>query len=112
MTRPPKRKRRVRRKWCYAQLPGVYGIDSHFCGTAVLWSEWKAHCWCPLCKIDFIPERNGVFDGPIPLGAANLMGIRFDRINLKTQKLVRQEDYLNGPQDAPSVDRTDNEKVK
>lgn len=92
----PKKKRRSRRKWCYAMRPAVYGIPPCKCGNADLqWSEWKRHVWCDRCKLDFVPEHNGVFDGPIPLGCANMMGIRFDRIDIKANKIIRQEEYLN-----------------
>ena len=88
-------RRRVKRKWCYAQLPAEYGIGPCKCGNADLqWSEWKGHVWCVKCERDFIPEHNGVFDGPIQLRTANMLGMRFDRIDLRTMKVVRQEEYL------------------
>lgn len=31
----------------------------------------------------------GIFDGPIPVNAAGLLGISFDRINLETGKFER-----------------------
>ena len=101
MTRSPRRKsakRRARRKWCYAQPPAVYCLGPCVCGNAKLqWSEWRGHLWCAKCKLDFVPKHNGIFDGPIPVGCANLLGIRFDRIDLKTRKLVRQEEYMGVP---------------
>jgi len=91
-----KQKRRSKRKWCYAQPPSFFCIEGHDCGNCNLqWSEWKNHVWCDKCKMDFIPKHWGILDGPIPLGLANMMGIRFDRIDLKKNKLIRQEDYLS-----------------
>jgi hypothetical protein len=84
-----------RREWCYAQSPQVYAIAPCSCGNAeTQWSEWTGRLWCDKCGRDFVPAHNGVFDGAIPLHAANLLGIRFDRIDLLTMKVVRQKEYL------------------
>lgn len=94
----PESGQKVKRDWCYAQLPAAYAVAPCECGNAdIQWSEWKGHCWCAKCEIDFIPTHNGVFDGPIPLGAAHLFGVRFDRINLLTNLLEREEDYMAAP---------------
>ena len=88
-------KRRVRRKWHYIQRPAAFCIGPCKCGNSDLqWSEWQKHVWCDKCKLDFIPTHNGVFDGPIPLNLANMMGIRFDRWDMKKKTIIRQEDYL------------------
>lgn len=90
--------RRSRRKWCYAQPPATYAIGPCKCGNSELqWSEWKGYVWCNKCSLDFIPTHNGIFDGPIPLGAANLMGIHFDRIDLYTQKIIKETEWLQIP---------------
>ena len=90
-----KPKRRRRRKWCYTMRPAVYEISPCDCGNRdIEWSEWEGHCWCAKCKRDFIPKSGGLFDGPIPLKLANMMGIRFDRYDLATKKVIRQEEYL------------------
>lgn len=34
-----------------------------------------------------MPAHNGVFDGPIPVATAGLLGMSFDRINLETNKI-------------------------
>lgn len=87
--------KRRRRKWAYCMWPSTYQIPPCACGNVnIQWSEWEKHVWCDVCKKDFIPEHNGVFDGPIPLGLANMLGIRFDRYDLKTLTITRQEDYL------------------
>ena len=90
-----KRKRRVRRTWCYVLRPAAFCFDPCKCGNADLqWSEWKRHVWCDKCQLDFIPKHNGIFDGPIPINLANMMGIVFDKIDLKKKKVIRQEEYI------------------
>jgi hypothetical protein len=87
---------KIKREWCYTQSPQVYEIAPCTCGnTDIQWSEWKKHCWCDKCQIDFIPEHNGIFDGPIPLHLCELMGIRFDRYYFNEDKIVKHEEYLN-----------------
>lgn len=79
-----------RRTWCYAQRPSSFEISPCSCGNHdTQWSEFVGHLWCDKCEKDFIPEHNGVFDGPIPVQTAALMGVRFDRVNLQTHKLER-----------------------
>lgn len=85
-----------KRLWCYAQPPWVYEVAPCPCGnTKTQWSEWRGMLWCGDCRKDFVPEHNGIFDGPIPLGCANLMGIRFDRYDLRKRRIVRQDEYLS-----------------
>lgn len=75
----------VKRTHCYNQPPSTYSIGPCACGnTETQWSEYEKHLWCDKCNIDFIPRDNGVFDGPIGLQTAALMGIYFDRIDLST----------------------------
>lgn len=82
-------KRRVRRTWCYVQRPKEYEMAGCECGNEDPdWSEWREHLWCAKCKKDFIPKHNGIFDGPVAVNASELMGIYFDRIDLKTNKLL------------------------
>jgi len=77
-----------KRTWVYVQAPKEYGVALHKCGHAdPEWSEFSGHLWCPECKVDFIPEHNGIFDGPIPVHINQLMGISFDRFNLETQQI-------------------------
>jgi len=76
---------RERRTWCYVQRPAVYEMAPCACGNSdTQWSEFAKHLWCDKCQIDFVPEHNGIFDGPILLYTCALMGISFDRINLAT----------------------------
>lgn len=79
-----------KRDWCYAQPPQVYEVASCECGSQKFtWSEYKHRCWCFGCGRDYVPEHNGIFDGPIPMHLSVMMGIRFDRINLATGELER-----------------------
>ena len=48
------------------------------------WSEFKSHLWCARCEKDFIPESSGVFDGPVPINTAHLMGMCFATIDIET----------------------------
>lgn len=81
-----------KRKWVYVQSPKQYGIALHGCGHLdPAWSEYAKHLWCPQCQIDFIPEHGGIFDGPIPIHTARLMGICFDRFNLETEQIEKFE---------------------
>lgn len=80
----------TKRRWHYVQKPTVFEIPPCACGNRDLqWSEYQRHVWCEICKLDFIPESNGIFDGPIRIKAASLMGISFDRINLDTNKVEK-----------------------
>jgi len=77
-----------KRTWCYAQQPNEYEIAPCSCGNRdTQWSEYKGHLWCVKCEKDFVPEHNGVFDGPILVNVCRLMGISFDRVNLETQQI-------------------------
>jgi hypothetical protein len=79
----------IKRTWCYVQPPRKYDMPRCACGNEnTQWSEYAKHLWCDVCKVDFIPEHNGIFDGPIPVQLCSLMGIKFDRIDLETMELV------------------------
>lgn len=80
-----------KRTWYYLQKPGVYGYEPcNSCGNENLqWSEFKDHIWCDQCNIDFKPKYHGVFDGPIGMGAASLMGISFDRFDMVNERVER-----------------------
>lgn len=76
-----------KRTWVYCQPPTTYEIAPCKCGnTEVEWSEYKDHLWCSVCKIDFIPEHWGVFDGPIQVNVCAMLGITFTRYNLETDE--------------------------
>lgn len=58
------------------------------------WSEYEGHLWCENCQKDFVPKESGVFSGPISAGAAKIMGIVFDRIDLSNGKIDRFDTKL------------------
>lgn len=77
-----------KREWCYLQPPSTYEIAPCACGNGdTKWSEYKGRLWCAKCEIDFVPEHNGIFDGPIPVATSAMLGIFFDRINLATNEV-------------------------
>lgn len=78
-----------KRAWVYLQRPREYEISGcPKCGNADPdWSEFAKHCWCPTCHLDYLPESNGVFDGPIPVHCSALMGILFDRMIIATGQI-------------------------
>ena len=80
-----------KRRWCYAQYPSVYGVHCDLCdGDNTTWSEYQGYIWCYDCKKD-TKGTGGIFDGPIAVMICNILGVRFDRINLKTRKIMKQE---------------------
>lgn len=101
---------KVKRTHVYIQHPLVYEIagcpndptldrdglprlNDYFASHKVEHSEWEHYLWCYDCEIDFIPDHYGIFDGPIGLGAAKIMGICFDRIEIATGKRVIKPDF-------------------
>lgn len=78
-----------KRKWVYCQQPTVYEISCDLCGGSnITWSEFEHMIWCYDCKKD-TRGTEGIFDGPIPLEVSKILGISFDRIDLKTKKLKK-----------------------
>lgn len=79
-----------KRVWVYVLPPAVFDVAPCDCGNAeTQWSEYENHLWCSCCEKDFIPAHAGVFDGPIPVRAAAMLGITFDRVNLETKEIER-----------------------
>ena len=79
-----------KRTWCYIQPPAAYEVAPCDCGNAdTQWSEFVGHLWCAKCQKDFKPSHSGVFDGPIPLQVATLLGLSFDRIDLATDEVQK-----------------------
>lgn len=77
-----------RRTWHYILQPKTFCMGPCDCGNEELqWSEYEKHLWCDKCNKDFIPENKGVFDGPIPIRTAALLGMTFDRFNLETNQV-------------------------
>ena len=78
-----------KRKWMYVSPPPIYEMSCDKCGGLnITWSEFEHMIWCYDCKID-TPGNPGVFDGPIPINTAGLLGMSFDRISLKTGKRIK-----------------------
>ncbi len=81
---------REKRTWHYLQQPVDFEMAPCACGNhATQWSEFARHLWCDKCELDFIPEHNGIFDGPIAANVAHMLGVRFDRFNMATQQVER-----------------------
>jgi len=79
-----------KRTWCYVQQPPAYEVAPCSCGNSkTQWSEYMGHLWCDKCEKDFIPAHGGIFDGPIPIELASMMGISFDRFDIATQTISR-----------------------
>lgn len=77
------------RKFCYALKPTHYEIHCDICqGSNTHWSEFEGLIWCYDCEKD-TRGTGGIFDGPIPIGASELLGITFDKIEIKTGKLFK-----------------------
>lgn len=82
-------KQLYKRTWVYCQNPKDYQMSCDKCGgTNIEWSEFEGHIFCYDCKID-TPGNKGIFDGPIPIHAAKILGMSFDRIDLQTHKLLK-----------------------
>ncbi len=80
-----------KRTWIYVLLPARYEIHCDRChGSNIEWSEYEGLIWCYDCKIDTRGD-GGIFDGPIPLGGAQLLGLSFDRINLVKNRVEKMQ---------------------
>jgi hypothetical protein len=80
-------KRLKRRKWHYILPPSAYDVFCDKCGGGnTYWSEYEHKIWCFDCQID-TDGTLGVFGGPIPLHAAYMLGLTFDRFNLETKQI-------------------------
>lgn len=79
-----------RRTWVYVMPPKAFEMACCSCGHQdTQWSEFEHHLWCERCQKDFVPEHNGIFDGPIPAHLAHMMGIGFDRVIISTGEVER-----------------------
>ena len=84
-----------KRKFCYVGHPvKMYDIPGcNWCGGInVAYSEFVDFLWCLDCKKEYRPDYWGIFDGPIPMGLVKMMGVSFDRVNLKTGERVSEDD--------------------
>jgi len=77
-----------KRTWHYIQDPWEYEVKCDKCGgNNVQWSEFEKFIWCKDCKID-TKGTEGVFGGPIPIEAAGLLGMCFDRWDMRKKKII------------------------
>jgi hypothetical protein len=77
-----------KRTHVYLQRPREYEISGCECGNDDPdWSEWQHMLWCAKCQKDFIPAQSGIFDGPILVQAARLMGIDLRLLNIATGEI-------------------------
>lgn len=84
-----------KRKWIYVQKPYEYGIRCDKCkGTNIEWSEFEHMIWCHDCQID-TEGQEGIFDGPIPVCATELLGLSLARLYLK-DGVVKYPHLRNG----------------
>ena len=75
------------RTWYYLLPPAQFEVFCSKCeGSNTWWSEYEKHIWCYDCEIDD-PGTSGVFDGPIPMKLSVMMGIHFDRYNMKIDEI-------------------------
>lgn len=71
-----------KRQWVYVMKPTAYEMSCDRCGgNNITWSEFERLIWCFDCRIN-TPGNPGIFDGPIPLEVAKMLGISFDRFYL------------------------------
>ena len=78
-------KRRVN---VYVQEPHMYEIQCDKCnGINTTWSEWEGLIWCFDCEID-TTGTEGIFGGPIPYGAAVVLGMDFRKFCISTKQLL------------------------
>ena len=75
---------RVLRERVFVLEPARYQIRCDLCGgDNITWSEYEHLIWCYDCEKDTV-GTGGIFDGPIPLGATQLLGLSLDMVDLKT----------------------------
>ena len=88
--------------------PTSYEISCDICGgNNITWSEFEHMIWCFDCKKD-TSGNGGIFDGPIPLQLAQLFGITFDRIDIKTGERL----YMKELNDKLIWERADNQSLE
>ncbi len=89
---------KVLRTHCYCMNPKMYDIQCSICGGVdITWSEYESHIWCFNCQKDiFLTGYTcGIFSGPIPVEVSNMLGIKFDRINLQHNEIITKVDFNN-----------------
>lgn len=81
-----------KRRWVWIQSPVTYECHCDLCGGSnITWSEYQHMIWCYDCRKD-TPGFPGIFGGPIPIEVSHLLGICFERIHLKTGRIMNMVD--------------------
>lgn len=84
-------KKLKKREWFYVLLPTAYEMRCDHCwkgeledgtGKNITWSEYEGKIWCYDCEVD-TDGTGGILDGPISLHLSSMLGITFDRFNIK-----------------------------
>ncbi len=80
---------KVKRTWHYIMKPqDLFEVQCTKCkGINLEWSEWDDHIWCFDCEIDFNDYDH--ISGPIPVMAAYMLGMTFDKFDIVNQKLIK-----------------------
>lgn len=77
-----------KRTWHYVQNPKEYGVKCDVCqGINIEWSEFEHKIWCYDCKID-TKGTDGIFNSPIPVKCAEMLGIKFDKFDMINNKVI------------------------
>lgn len=78
-----------KREWVYINNPKYYDIQCDKCkGINIEWSEYEHKIWCYDCEID-TSGTLGIFDGPIGMGACEILGCSLKRFYLKSKALCK-----------------------
>jgi len=78
-----------KREWHYLLPPAAFELRCNICnGSRVWWSEYESMVFCFDCQLD-VNCTESLFDGPIPLQTCYILGLNFDRYNLKTHQIER-----------------------
>jgi hypothetical protein len=108
---PEKLKELKKREWCYVMNPSSYEIACDLCGGSnIEWSEYEHMIWCYDCKKD-TRGNGGIFDGPIPIMAAKMFGLSFNRIEIPSGKILYErivDDRIEYGYDKPKESETGN----
>lgn len=84
-----------KREWVYLLHPTKFEMRCDKCwdgdlksdtGKNIDWSEYQGMIWCYDCQID-TKGVQGIFSGPIPINTCYILGLNFDRFNLKTNEV-------------------------
>lgn len=71
--------------------PAEYDITCDKCGGSHIdWSEYEHMIWCRDCKID-TKGTEGIFGGPIPYQVSKMLGISFDKFDLKRKIILKEK---------------------